>query len=111
MFRGPRDDTGICADRGRGPVLAAVLAALLRSLIPLPAWSPYNRADLPADLIAAATVLFLAVPQGLAYATIAVAEQTGQRRSRHRTEIGGEKACGGACGAQQREAGRRRRAG
>ena len=44
---------------------------LLRQLLPLPAWSPYRRADLPADLLAAVTVLFLAVPQGLAYATIA----------------------------------------
>ncbi len=43
----------------------------MRNLLPLPPWVPYRRADLPADLIAAATVLFLAVPQGLAYATIA----------------------------------------
>lgn len=39
--------------------------------IPLPPMSRYSLAAFPADLVAAVTVLFLAVPQGLAYATIA----------------------------------------
>ncbi|MCA9705492.1 MAG: SulP family inorganic anion transporter [Myxococcales bacterium] len=42
-----------------------------RDAIPLPAWSRYHARDLPSDLSAAITVCFLAVPQGLAYATIA----------------------------------------
>jgi sulfate permease, SulP family len=43
----------------------------LRSLLPLPPLSRYSPRDLPADLSAALAVCFLAVPQGLAYATIA----------------------------------------
>lgn len=42
-----------------------------RDYIPLPPIQAYDRADLSSDLIAAAAVGFLAVPQGLAYATIA----------------------------------------
>ncbi len=42
-----------------------------RSRLPLPPWSGYRPKDLPSDLTAAAVVCFLAVPQGLAYATIA----------------------------------------
>lgn len=44
---------------------------LFRRLIPLPPRQRYPWAAAPADLLAAFTVLFLAVPQGLAYATIA----------------------------------------
>lgn len=43
----------------------------LRSILPLPPISRYSPRDLPADLSAALAVCFLAVPQGLAYATIA----------------------------------------
>lgn len=43
----------------------------LRSILPLPPLSRYSLRDLPADLSAALAVCFLAVPQGLAYATIA----------------------------------------
>jgi sulfate permease, SulP family len=43
----------------------------LRSILPLPPISRYSLRDLPADLSAALAVCFLAVPQGLAYATIA----------------------------------------
>jgi len=43
----------------------------LRSLLPIPPRSRYTKQDLPADLSAAVAVCFLAVPQGLAYATIA----------------------------------------
>jgi SulP family sulfate permease len=43
----------------------------LRSILPLPPLSRYSLRDLPADLSAALAVVFLAVPQGLAYATIA----------------------------------------
>lgn len=43
----------------------------LRSILPLPPISRYSLADLPADFSAALAVCFLAVPQGLAYATIA----------------------------------------
>lgn len=42
-----------------------------RDYIPLPPVVRYDRRDLPADLSAAIAVCFLAVPQGLAYATIA----------------------------------------
>lgn len=42
-----------------------------RSLIPRPPFSRYDGKAFPADFLAAFTVLFLAVPQGLAYATIA----------------------------------------
>jgi SulP family sulfate permease len=47
------------------------LLVAARSVIPLPPLSRYPLADLPADLSAAVAVCFLAVPQGLAYATIA----------------------------------------
>lgn len=43
----------------------------LRALLPLPPLARYSPRDLPADLSAALAVCFLAVPQGLAYATIA----------------------------------------
>ena len=43
----------------------------LRAILPLPPISRYSPRDLPADLSAALAVSFLAVPQGLAYATIA----------------------------------------
>lgn len=43
----------------------------LRSILPLPPISRYSLRDLPADLSAGLAVLFLSVPQGLAYATIA----------------------------------------
>lgn len=43
----------------------------LRSIFPLPPFSRYAPRDFPADLSAALAVCFLAVPQGLAYATIA----------------------------------------
>jgi len=43
----------------------------LRSLLPLPPVARYSPRDVPADLSAALAVCFLAVPQGLAYATIA----------------------------------------
>lgn len=43
----------------------------LRSILPLPPLSRYSLRDLPVDLSAALAVCFLAVPQGLAYATIA----------------------------------------
>lgn len=39
--------------------------------LPLPPWSTVHASDLPRDAVAAFAVLFLAVPQGLAYATIA----------------------------------------
>ncbi|MCH9688062.1 MAG: SulP family inorganic anion transporter [Deltaproteobacteria bacterium] len=39
--------------------------------LPLPPMARYRARDFPSDLSAAATVCFLAVPQGLAYATIA----------------------------------------
>ena len=44
---------------------------MFRSLIPLPPIRRYDGKAFPADFLAAFTVLFLAVPQGLAYATIA----------------------------------------
>ena len=44
---------------------------MFRSLIPLPPVRRYDAKAFPADFLAAFTVLFLAVPQGLAYATIA----------------------------------------
>lgn len=39
--------------------------------LPLPPWRAYKASFLPADALAALAVLFLAVPQGLAYATVA----------------------------------------
>ncbi len=39
--------------------------------LPLPPWSPPRRADLAHDAVAAVAALFVAVPAGLAYATIA----------------------------------------
>lgn len=42
-----------------------------RPSLPLPPWSGYSARDLPTDLSAAAAVSVLAIPQGLAYATIA----------------------------------------
>ena len=39
--------------------------------LPVPALHRYDRKDLPWDVVAAGAVAFLAVPQGLAYATIA----------------------------------------
>jgi len=39
--------------------------------LPLPPWRPYPRDALGSDLLAATALIFLAVPQGLAYATIA----------------------------------------
>lgn len=71
LFRVARHDRRKLRGRMVWPRSCSACGALIRALLPLPAWSSYRRADLPADLIAAATVLFLAVPQGLAYATIA----------------------------------------
>lgn len=42
-----------------------------RLRLPLPPLRRYRWSDFPADLLAASAVLFLAVPQGLAYATMA----------------------------------------
>ncbi len=55
-----------------GSKLATLLAvASPRFRLPLPALAPYDRRDLSADVVPAFAMLFLAVPQGLAYATIA----------------------------------------
>jgi SulP family sulfate permease len=43
----------------------------IAQVLPLPKWQWPNKAALPADLGAAAAVVFLGVPQGMAYATIA----------------------------------------
>ena len=47
------------------------MVAFARFPLPIPAFGRYDRHDLPADVMAAFAMLFLAVPQGLAYATIA----------------------------------------
>ena len=48
-----------------------MLAVRLAQVLPLPKWQWPSKAALPADLAAAAAVVFLGVPQGMAYATIA----------------------------------------